>query len=173
MSGMFAKIDFEQPATFEFSSENLQKAKQIIARYPSGKERSAVMPLLWLAQNQNSGWIPTAAMNLIAEMLSMHPMQVYEVANFYTMYNKQPIGKYLIQVCRTTPCWLCGSDAITLAIRKHLGVEVGHTTSDGLFTLVEVECLGACVKAPVVQINDTYYENLSEESIVTLLKSLQ
>jgi NADH-quinone oxidoreductase subunit E len=173
MSQMFKKIDFEQPEIFEFSKENTLKARAIIARYPEGRQRSAVMPLLYLAQRQNDNWIPKAAMDAIARMLNMPPMQVYEVAHFYTMYNKQPVGKYLIQVCRTTPCWLTGSDIVTRVCRKKLGIDVGETTNDGKFTLVEVECLGACVNGPVVQINDDYYENLSENKMTELLQNLK
>lgn len=158
---------------FKFSDENMIKAHEIIKKYPKGKEKSAVMPLLYLAQEQNENWIPTAAMDYVADLLSIPPMQVYEVANFYTMYNKKPVGKYLIQICRTTPCWLCGSNNIVKACKKELGIEIGETTEDKLFTLVEVECLGACTAAPMMQINDDYYENLTEEKVVEVLNKLK
>jgi NADH-quinone oxidoreductase subunit E len=169
---MFKQVEFEQPSKFEFSKENLKIAKDIIAKYPEGKQQSAVMPLLDLAQRQHNNWIPKAAMDVIADMLKIPAMRVYEVATFYTMYNKQPVGKNLIQVCRTTPCWLRGSDEVTRVCRKKLGIDVGETTKDGKFTLVEVECLGACVNAPVVQINDDYYEDLDAESMSTILDDL-
>lgn len=158
---------------FKFSSVNQEKVKTILSKYPENAKESAVMPLLWLAQKQNKdNWIPKAAMNHIAEILDMPPIKVYEVATFYTMFNKEPVGKHLIQVCRTTPCWLRGSDSITNACKKHLKIEKGETTKDGLFTLVEVECLGACVNAPMVQINDDYYEDLDSGKMVEILEKL-
>lgn len=173
MSGLFKERSFKQPETFAFTPDNLNIAKAIMAKYPFGRQQSAVMPLLYLAQQQNNGWVPTAAMDCIAEMLQMPPIKVYEVANFYTMYNKQPVGKHLVQVCRTTPCWLRGAEDITAACKKHLGIDVGETTVDEQFSLVEVECLGACANAPMVQINDAYYEDLTPESIIQLLDDLQ
>jgi NADH-quinone oxidoreductase subunit E len=158
---------------FKFSDENMIKAHEILKKYPKGKERSAVMPLLYLAQEQNDNWIPTTAMDYVADLLSIPPMQVYEVANFYTMYNKKPVGKYLIQICRTTPCWLCGSNNIVKTCKKELGIDIGETTEDKLFTLIEVECLGACTAAPMMQINDDYYENLTEEKVVEILNKLK
>ncbi len=172
MSGMFKEMKFKQPKSFEFTKENLEIAKKIIAKYPKGKQQSAVMPLLDLAQRQNENWIPTAAMDCIANMLEMPFIKVYEVASFYTMYNKQPVGKHLIQVCRTTPCWLRGSDEVTSACKNRLGIDVGETTDDKKFTLVEVECLGACVNAPMVQINDDYYEDLNAESMTKVIDDL-
>jgi NADH-quinone oxidoreductase E subunit len=172
MSGMFKEIKFVQPKTFEFNKENLKTAQQIINKYPQGQQQSAVMPLLDLAQRQYDNWVPIAAMDYIANMLSMPVMRVYEVATFYTMYNKQPVGKHLIQVCRTSPCWLRGSDEVTTACKKKLGIDIGETTKDGKFTLIEVECLGACVNAPVVQINDDYYEDLDAASTERLLEAL-
>lgn len=172
MSSMFQEVDFIQPEAFEFTKENLELAQKIIKKYPANKQRSAVMPLLDLAQRQHNNWIPRVAMDYIAGLLEMPPMHVYEVANFYTMYNKQPVGKHLIQLCRTTPCWLRGSDQVTEICKKHLGIEVGQTTKDGKFTLVEVECLGACVNAPVVQINDDYYEDLDEASMLKVIEKL-
>jgi NADH-quinone oxidoreductase subunit E len=162
---MFKEKKFEQPDKFEFSKDNLSKAKQIIAKYPEGK-------LLDLAQRQHNNWLPRVAMDYIADLLEMPRMKVYEVATFYSMYNKQPVGKYLIQVCRTTPCWLSGSDNITQTCREKLGIAAGETTPDGKFTLVEVECLGACANAPVVQINDDYYEDLTPDSICAVIDGL-
>lgn len=172
MSSMFKERKFDQPAKFEFNKANLEKAKQIVAKYPKGKQQSAVMPLLDLAQRQHNNWLPKVAMDYIAEFLEMPAMKVYEVATFYSMYNKQPVGEHLIQVCRTTPCWLRGSDDITQACKKKLGVKVGETTADEQFTLVEVECLGACANAPMVQINDYYYEDLTAESICEIIDDL-
>jgi NADH-quinone oxidoreductase E subunit len=169
---MFKEVKFNQPASFEFSKENSGKVKEIIAKYPKGEQRSAVMPLLDLAQRQHQNWIPRAAMDHIAEILEIPRIKVYEIATFYSMYNKQPVGKHLIQVCRTTPCWLRGSDQITETCRKKLDIDVGETSKDGNFTLVEVECLGACVNAPMIQINDDYYEDLDEKSMTELLNDL-
>jgi len=134
-----------QPEHFEFAPENLERAKAHIAKYPAGRQQSAVLPLLDLAQRQSGGWLPRAAMHYVAEMLEMPRIRVYEVATFYTMFNLQPVGRYLLQACTTTPCWLRGSDAVVGACEKKLGIGIGGTTEDGLFTLVEVECLGACV----------------------------
>lgn len=172
MSSMFKSVYFEQPEKFEFTQENLRLVEGIIAKYPLGNQQSAIMPLLDLAQRQHDNWLPIAAMDVIAEMLSMPKIRVYEVASFYTMYNKQPIGKNLVQICRTTPCWLRGSDEITRTCRKKLGIDIGETTKDGKFTLVEVECLGACVNAPMVQINNDYYEDLDPSSMGKILDEL-
>ena len=163
-----------KPTVFKFSQSNKKKVEQILNKYPKSGKHSAVMPLLWLAQEQDkSNHIPKSAMDHIAEILEMPPIKVYEVATFYTMYNKKPVGKHLIQVCRTTPCWLRGSDSITNACKKHLKINKNETTEDGNFTLMEVECLGACVNAPMVQINNDYYEDLDAVSMVELLKRLQ
>jgi NADH-quinone oxidoreductase subunit E len=163
---------FEQPAHFEFSKENQKRVKEIIAKYPKGRQRSATIPLLDMAQRQAGGWLPRAAMEHVAQVLELAPIRVYEVASFYTMFNLEPVGKHLVQVCRTTPCWLRGSDELTNLCRKKLGVELGETTKDDQFTLVEVECLGACVNAPMVQINDDYYEDLTPENFDRLLDDL-
>ena len=171
MSAAASKTDFVQPTSFAFSEANLAEAKKHIAKYPTGRQASAVMPLLWIAQYQE-GWVSRAAMDVIADMLGMAPIRVYEVATFYTMYNLKPVGKHLIQVCRTTPCWLRGSDDLTNACKKKLGVGLKETTKDGKFTLVEVECLGACVNAPMVQINDDFYEDLTPESLSKVLDEL-
>ena len=164
--------DVDQPASFEFTAENHEKIKEIIARYPEGKQQSAVMPLLDLAQRQHDNWIPTAAMVKIAEILDMPEIRVFEVATFYTMYNLEPVGKYLLQFCTTTPCMLCGSDEILERVKQKLGVGLDEMTPDGLFTIREVECLGACVNAPMVQINDDYYEDLTPEITEQLLDKL-
>jgi NADH-quinone oxidoreductase subunit E len=164
-----AEIEFEQPATFAFTEENLEKARAHIAKYPQGRQASAVLPLLDLAQRQHGGWLPRAAMDHVAELLGMARIRVYEVASFYTMFNLRPVGRYLLQACTTTPCWLRGSDAILAACRRKLGIDIGGTTSDSLFTLVEVECLGACVNAPILQINDDFYEDLDGPATERLL----
>lgn len=162
----------EKSASFEFTSQSMQEAKKHLAKYPAGKQRSAVLPLLDLAQRQNGGWLSREAMDYVAEFLSLPAIKVYEVATFYTMFNLKPVGKHLIQVCRTTPCWLRGSDKLTNACKDKLGVDLKETTSDGKFTLVEVECLGACVNAPMVQINDDYFEDLTAESMVKIIDDL-
>ncbi len=165
--------DFTQPDSFEFTPESQQAADAFIAKYPDGRQESAVMPLLDLAQRQHGGWLPRAAMDYVAAYLAMAPIRVYEVATFYTMYNLQPVGKNHVQICTNLPCWLRGSDAIVEACKRTLGLEFGGTTGDGEFTLSEMECLGACVNAPMMQINDDYYEDLdpvSAESILTELK---
>jgi NADH-quinone oxidoreductase E subunit len=129
--------------------------------------------LLWIAQEQHGGWLPRAAMDHVAQILEMAPIRVYEVATFYTMFNLRPVGRYLLQACTTTPCWLRGSDAVVQACRSKLGIDVGGTTADGLFTLVEVECLGACVNAPILQVNDDFYEDLDAPATEALLDALR
>ena len=162
----------QQPESFAFTPENLEKAKAHIAKYPAGYQASAVMPLLDIAQRQNDGWVCEPAIRVIAEMLEMPYIRVLEVATFYTMYNLHPIGKHHVQVCTTTPCWLRGSSAVAEACKKRLGIGNGETTDDGMFTLSEVECLGACVNAPMMQIDDDYYEDLDAESTVKILDAL-
>ncbi|HVH81071.1 MAG TPA: NADH-quinone oxidoreductase subunit NuoE [Stellaceae bacterium] len=162
----------EQPATFEFTPENMEKAKYHIAKYPPGRQASAVLPLLDLAQRQHDNWLPRAAMDKVAEILDMAPIRVYEVATFYTMFNLRPVGRWFLQACTTTPCWLQGSDDVVAACKKKLGIGVGETTPDGKFTLVEVECLGACVNAPVLQVNDDFYEDLDGPATERLLDAL-
>lgn len=170
-----------QPESFTFKDK--RKVEELLSLYPKGRQQSAMMPLLDLAQRQMAtegakasppygGWIPRAAMDHIAEILGLAPIKVYEVATFYSMYNLAPVGKYLVQLCTTTPCWLCNSDAIVKACEDHLGIHIGQTTKDGLFTLMEVECLGACVNAPMVQINDDYYEDLTPQSMKEVLSML-
>ena len=160
-------------ATFEFTPENMETAKQIVAKYPEGREASAVLPLLDLGQRQNSGWASDAVMDAVASFLDMPRIRVVEVASFYTMISMKPVGKYLLQFCTTTPCWLRDSDAVLGAAKEYLGVGFGQTTEDGMFSMLEVECLGACVNAPIVQINDDMYEDLNAESMVAVLKALQ
>jgi NADH-quinone oxidoreductase E subunit len=162
---------FEQPARFEFTAENLEKAKYHIAKYPPGRQASAVLPLLDLAQRQ-VGWVPRAAMDKVAEILEMAPIRVYEVATFYTMFNLRPVGRWLLQACTTTPCWLRGSDDIVSTCKRKLGIDVGHSTADGQFTLIEVECLGGCVNAPILQVNDDFYEDLDGPATEKLLDAL-
>jgi NADH-quinone oxidoreductase subunit E len=165
--------DTVQPESFVFSAESQAKADVFIAKYPEGRQASAVMPLLDLAQRQNGGWLPRAAIEYVADMLGMPVIRVYEVATFYTMYKLEPVGEHLIEVCTTTPCWLRGSDAVVKACEKTLGIELGGTTPDGKFTLVEAECLGACVNAPMMQIGDDYYEDLDEESVPKVIEALR
>ena len=162
-----------QPETFDFTPENLERARGHIAKYPPGRQASAVLPLLDLAQRQMGGWVPRPAMDYVAGLLGMAPIRVYEVASFYTMLNLRPVGRYLLQACTTTPCWLRGSDAVVAACEKKLEVGIGGTTKDGLFTLVEVECLGACVNAPVLQVNDDFYEDLDGPSTEALIDALR
>ena len=158
---------------FNFNSEMLEKANEVIARYPEGRQHSAVLPLLDLAQRQNGGHVTDAVIDRVSEMLSMPRIRVVEVATFYTMINLQPVGKFHLQCCTTTPCWLRGSAEVVDAIRKHLGIDYGEVTPDGLFSMVEVECLGGCVNAPIVQINDDFYEDLDAKSIVKLLDAFK
>jgi len=160
---------------FEFTPENMEKARTAMAKYPEGRQQSAVLALLDLAQRQNEDghYVTEAAVDTISQMLDMPRIRVVEVATFFTMINLEPVGKYLLQCCTTTPCWLRGSDGVVEAVREHLGIGNGETTEDGLFTLMEVECLGACVNAPVVQVNDDYYEDLDGESIVKILDALK
>ncbi|QSZ36836.1 hypothetical protein DSL72_006719 [Monilinia vaccinii-corymbosi] len=159
---------------FKFTPQNEKLIEEILKRYPPQYKKAAVMPILDLGQRQH-GFTSLSVMNEVARLLEMPPMRVYEVATFYTMYNRTPVGKFHVQACTTTPCQLggCGSDAIVKAIEGHLGIKPGQTTKDGLFTFVEVECLGACVNAPMVQINDDFYEDLTPESTVKLLEALQ
>ena len=159
--------------SFKFSDENLAKAKKIIAKYPEGRQQSAVLPLLDLAQRQNNSYATEAVIDAVAAMLGMPRIRVLEVASFYTMFNPKPVGKYHLQCCTTTPCWLRGSDEVVDAMKKHLGIGFGEMTTDGLFSMLEVECLGACVNAPVVQINDDFYEDLDAASVVKILEALR
>lgn len=156
---------------FDFTPENLKRVDGILSLYPDGHKTAAMIPLLDLAQRQY-GWLPISAMNKVAVILEIPPMRVYEVATFYTMFIRVPIGKFHIQICTTTPCWLNNSDGILDTIQKKLNIHVGETTKDKLFTLTEVECLGACINAPMVQINDDYYEDLTSEDMINILEDL-
>lgn len=172
MTGKLHKTPHPDTQRFVFSPENLGQARATIAKYPPGRQQSAVMPLLMLAQKQNGNWLSKPAMDYVAEMLGMPPVRVYEVASFYTMYNLEPVGKHMIEVCTTTPCWLRGSDAIVSACERRLGIKLGQTTSDGQFTLREVECLGACVNAPMCAIGEHYYEDLTSETMTNIIDTL-
>jgi NADH-quinone oxidoreductase E subunit len=167
-----AADDTVQPATFAFDPPNAERARKIMAKYPPGRQASAVLALLDLAQRQNDGWVSRAAMDHVAGILDMAPIRVYEVATFYTMFNLQPVGRYHLQVCRTTPCWLRGAQELTDTCKKKLGIGLKQRTADGLFSLIEVECLGACVNAPVVQVNDDFYEDLDPQKLEALLDAL-
>jgi NADH dehydrogenase (ubiquinone) flavoprotein 2 len=157
---------------FIFNRENQAKFEAILTQYPKGKEASGVLPTLNLAQQQNGGWLSPSALEYVAEILGMPLPKVWEVAHFYTLFNTKPVGKYLVQVCGTTPCWLRGSQDIMKSCQKWLGIQEGETTSDKAFTLKEVECLGACTTGPVVQINEDYYEDLTPQKITGILEAL-
>lgn len=169
----------KEPDSFAFDAESEAKIATILKRYPEGKQASAVIPLLYVAQRQmgrltGSAWVPRVAMDVIADRLSMPPIRVYEVATFYFMFNMKPIGRHHLQLCGTTPCMLRGSDDVLRACKDAGGLKgVGDTSADGLFTLTEVECLGACVNAPILQIDDDYYEDLDYESTVKLLEAFK
>ena len=174
MSGDHDDTVVEQPKSFEFTAENLERAKAVIAKYPDGRQASAVLPLLYIAQKQHQNWVPRAAMDYIGGLLDMAPIRVYEVATFYTMFNLKPVGTYFLQVCRTTSCWLRGSDAVVAACRKATGIKGWQETSaDGLFTMSEVECLGACVNAPILQVNDDFYEDMDGALTEQLVAALR
>ncbi len=166
-------IKIENAEDFAFTSENMDAATAIIAKYPTGWQASAVMPLLDIAQRQNGGHLTQVAMDYIADLLDMPTIRVYEVATFYTMYNHKPIGKHHVQVCTNLPCWLRGSDSIVGTCQKFLDIGNHETTEDGMFTLTEVECLGACVNAPMMQIGDDYYEDLDAEATIAVLSELK
>ncbi len=171
--------DHAEPARFAFDAESESRIATILKRYPPGKQASAVIPLLYLVQRQmgrqtGSAWVPRVAMDAVAERLGMAPIRVYEVATFYLMFNTRPIGRHHLQVCGTTPCWLRGSDEVLRACKDAGGLKgYGDTSADGLFTLTEVECLGGCVNAPVLQVDDDYHEDLDYESTVRLIEALK
>ncbi len=179
MSRGTVKQPEEVPSAFAFDLESEAEIVRVLACYPEGRQASGVLPLLYIAQTQmrrqtGSGWLPRVALDAIAGRLGVAPIRVYEVATFYSMFNTEPVGKYHLQICTTTPCWLRGSDAVVAACRRVTGIEGWHETSpDGLFTMTEVECLGACVNAPVLQINDNYYEDLDGARTEALLRDLQ
>ena len=169
----------DEPTSFAFDAESEAQIAKIVARYPEGKQASAVIPLLYIVQKQmkrqtDSGWVPRVGMDAVAERLGMPPIRVYEVATFYFMFNTKPVGKYHLQVCGTTPCWLRGSDEVLRACKDAGGVkQYGDTSEDGLFTMTEVECLGACVNAPILQVDDDFYEDLDYERTVALIEALK
>lgn len=153
----------------KFSQEKLNKVKEIMARYPDGKQKSALIPVLHIAQEENGGWLDTHTMDHVAELLSILPIEVYEVATFYTMFNLKPVGKYVFEVCRTGPCMLNGSDHIIDYIKNKLGIKEGETTPDGMFTLKPAECLGACGYAPMMQLGNHFREHLTKEKVDAII----
>jgi NADH-quinone oxidoreductase subunit E len=153
----------------KFSEQQLTKVQEIINRYPEGKQKSAVIPLLHMAQEEFGGWLSSESMDYVASLLQLEPIEVYEVATFYSMYNLKPVGKYLFEVCHTGPCMLRGSDDIIEYIKQKLGIKVGETTADGLFTLKTVECLGACGYAPMMQMGKFYREHLTKEKVDSII----
>ena len=159
--------------SIKFSKEQLDKAQEIIARYPDGKQKSALIPLLHMAQDENQGWLDAPAMDYIAGLLNILPIEVYEVASFYSMFNMKPVGKYVFEVCRTGPCMLNGSDDIIEYIKTKLNIKEGETTADGLFTLKPAECLGACGYAPMMQLGKFYKEHLTKEKVDKLVDELR
>jgi len=154
----------------KFSDEKLKKVDEIIARYPEGKSKSALLPLLHLAQEEFGGWLSPETMDYVASLLKLEPIEVYEVATFYSMYNLKPVGRYMFEVCQTGPCMLRGSDDIVAYIRSKLGINVGETTPDGLFTLKTVECLGACGYAPMMQLGKHFREHLTPEKVDAIIE---
>lgn len=156
--------------SFSFSEQQLEEVKQVTGRYPEGKQKSALLPLLHMAQDNNNGWLSTEAMDYVASLLNIAPIEVYEVATFYSMYNLKPVGKYIFEVCQTGPCMINGSDDIVDYIKQKLNISIGQTTADGLFTLKVVECLGACGYAPMMQLGKTYREHLTKEKIDAIVE---
>ena len=167
------KISKKQPDKFEFDEKNVSLAKKIISNYPEGKQQSAVMALLYIAQRQNDNWIPLSAMKYIAKFLGMPYIKVYEVATFYTMYNLSPVGKYFFQVCTTTPCMLRGAYNLVDVCKSKISKSENEISKDGKMSWVEVECLGACVNAPMIQINDDYFEDLDQKKLEKIIKSIE
>ena len=161
-----------QPETFKFSSSSMEEANKIVSKYPKGKQQSAVMALLYIAQKQNSNWIPLAAMKYIGKFLDMPYIKVYEVATFYSMYNLAPVGKHLVQVCTTTPCMIRGAYKLVEACKEKISENETELSSDKSCSWMEVECLGACVNAPMMQINDDYYEDLDKEKTLKILDKI-
>ena len=160
----------DQPETFEFNSSSLEAANTIVAKYPKGKQQSAVMALLYIAQRQNNNWIPLAAMKYIAKFLEMPYIKVYEVATFYTMYNLSPVGNFFVQVCTTTPCMIRGANKLVEACKEKISENQNEISNDGNCSWVEVECLGACVNAPMAQINDDYFEDLNKQKLIEIIE---
>lgn len=155
----------------QFSQENLNKVNELISRYPQGKQKSALLPVLHIAQTSFGGWLDVPVMDYVATLLNIEPIEVYEVASFYSMYNLKPVGRYMFEVCQTGPCMLNGSDEIIDYIKQKLNIKVGETTSDGLFTLKTVECLGACGYAPMMQMGKTYREHLTQDKVDEIIES--
>ena len=166
------KISKEQPDKFEFTLDNLEKVKKIINKYPNGKQQSAVMPLLYLAQKQNNNWIPLSAIKYIGKLLEMPYIKVYEVATFYTMYNLTPVGNHFIQVCTTTPCMIRGAYKLVEACKEKISPNENELSEDKNCSWMEVECLGACVNAPMIQINNDYYEDLDKEKTLKIIDQI-
>ena len=166
------KISKEQPDKFEFTLDNLEKVKKIIRKYPNGKQQSAVMPLLYLAQKQNNNWIPLSAIKYIGKLLEMTYIKVYEVATFYTMYNLTPVGNHFIQVCTTTPCMIRGAYKLVEACKEKISPNENELSEDKNCSWMEVECLGACVNAPMIQINNDYYEDLDKEKTLKIIDQI-
>ena len=166
------QVHSEQPKEFQFSNGNLKKAEEILKKYPEKNKKSAVMPFLYLAQKQNNNWIPLAALKYIANYLSMPYISVYEIATFYSMYNLAPVGKHYVQVCTTTPCLIRGADKIVKLCKEKISPNEKTLSKDGTCSWVEVECLGACVSAPMIQVNENYYEDLDEKNTLEILDSL-
>ena len=171
--GLINKVNEKLNEAFEWSEINSSKVQNLIKIYPEGKQQSAVIPLLDLAQRQNEGWLSKNAIEKVAENLSMSYIRVLEIATFYSMFNLEPVGKNFVQICRTTPCWLRGSDKLSKVAKEFSGCNLGETTKDKKFTFVEVECLGACSNAPMVQINDDYYEDLDENIFKKILLDIK
>ena len=171
--GIINKVYNVSDEIVNWSEESFKKASDIIKKYPDSRQQSAVIPLLDLAQRQNLGWLSKTAIEKVAETLSMSYIRVLEVATFYSMFNLEPVGENFVQICRTTPCWLRGSDKLVEVAKEVSNTKLGETSNDKKFTIVEVECLGACCNAPMVQINDDYYEDLDEDSFKKLLKNLK
>ena len=167
------KVHNDQPKEFKFSDENLKKASDILKMYPEKNKKSAVMPFLYLAQKQNDNWIPLSAMKYIANYLSMPYISVYEVATFYTMYNLAPVGKYFFQVCTTTPCMLRGAYKLVDVCKNKISKNENEISTDGNISWMEVECLGACVNAPMIQINDDYFEDLDEKKLEKIIENIK
>ena len=167
------KISKEQPSDFEFNKKNLEEAQKIIKNYPDGKQQSAVMPLLYLAQKQNDNWIPLVAMKYLAKFLNMPYIKVYEVATFYSMYNLSPVGKFFIQICTTTPCMIRGAYDIVNVCKEKISDKEKELSKDKTCSWMEVECLGACINAPMMQINDDYYEDLDKEKTEKIINQIQ
>lgn len=166
-------ISARNAEAFAFTAENMKWVETQLAKYPANRRQSAVMPMLTRAQEQNNGWVSVPIIEYIADFLEMSYIRVHEVVSFYTMYRQQPVGKHVIEVCTTTPCWLRGSDQVVAACKDELGIGFGETTEDGEFTLLEVECAGACVNAPVIAYRENYFEDLDEKTTRDFIKALK